>query len=121
MYSNYKYTIALHVLSERVNVCVCVCATSFVPLPTQESILAQLAEEEKTRERLLYWDQQLHQVTTLAEEVGGARMICDMGRLADVTLESAKSPLAAGYCLRLWTVLTHGVIEEWELGEDVSV
>ena len=92
----------------------------FVVVP-QDSILSQLSHEEETRERLLHWDQQLDHVTTLAEEVGGARLIGEVGRLVGVVLGSTRSPLGRSYCCRLWIVLAHGVVGEWELGEGVRV
>ena len=83
----------------------------------QDNILAQLAVEESTRERLLHWDQQLSRVTRIVEEVGGVRMIGYVGRLAKTVLGSMNSPLSRSYCSRAWVVLSHGVIGEWGLGE----
>ena len=83
----------------------------------QDNILAQLALEESTRERLLHWDRQLSRVTNLVEEVGGVRMIGYVARLAKTVLSGLNSPLSQSYCSRAWVVLSHGVIGEWRLGE----
>ena len=87
----------------------------------QDHILSQLSQEEATRERLLHWDQQLARVTTVAEEVGGARMIGFAGCLAGRVLGAVRSPLGGSYCRRIWTLLADGVIEEWALGECVHI
>lgn len=83
----------------------------------QDNILSQLAFEEATRERLLHWDKQLSRITFIVEEVGGVRLLDHISRLVKTVLSSMTSPLGTSYCSRTWTVMVHGVIGQWGLGE----
>jgi HEAT repeat protein len=87
----------------------------------KENILSQLSLEETTRERLLHWDQLLSRVTSVAEEVGGARLIGAVGRVTRTVMEGMRSPLGGSYCQGVWVALAHGVVGDWVLAQRFAV
>ena len=81
-----------------------------------------MAEEEKRKHLLVLKDRLLEGVelveVVVREGDGGRDMLLPyIPRLCRVTMEAVRSPLARGYCRRVWGVMATAVFRDWTLGK----
>ncbi len=80
----------------------------------------QLADEDVIRSDLTAFSKQLSQLVTLSEVLEGGVLLPHVPRLSHVTRGAFSSPLARGYCERMWKLMVKGVFKEWTLGNEIT-